>query len=163
MVSGGTHEKKKKKKKKKKSVIGKQTDARNEVFRSRFQNVDHLWTLPQTIVGTDDDHQMRIVFKDCITALHDQHYGVMCIHESVKTRLSRLTHHFQYNIIVDYLSFRGSHMNWQSDTLYARNTASRSCLLIPRHTGVAVPLRCLYGMNRSGTVVIAVVPQWLRH
>ena len=29
----------------------------------------------------------------------------------------------------------------------------------PRHTGGAVPLRCLYGINRSGTAIVAVVPQ----
>ena len=31
--------------------------------------------------------------------------------------------------------------------------------LYPRHTGGAVPLRCLYGINRSGTAIVAVVPQ----
>ena len=35
--------------------------------------------------------------------------------------------------------------------------------LIPRHTGGTAPLRCLYGINRSGTAMIAVVPQWFRH
>ena len=35
--------------------------------------------------------------------------------------------------------------------------------LYPRHTGGAAPLRCLYGINRSGTAMIAVVPQWFRH
>ena len=33
----------------------------------------------------------------------------------------------------------------------------------PRHTGGAVPLRCLCGINRSGTAMTAVVPQWFRH
>ena len=37
------------------------------------------------------------------------------------------------------------------------------CALYPRHTGGAVLLRCLYGINRSGTAMIAVVPQWFRH
>ena len=27
------------------------------------------------------------------------------------------------------------------------------------HTGCAVPLRCLYGINRSGIAIVAVVPQ----
>ncbi len=35
--------------------------------------------------------------------------------------------------------------------------------LYTRHTGGAMPLRCLYGINRSGTAMIAVVPQWFRH
>ena len=33
----------------------------------------------------------------------------------------------------------------------------------PRHTGGAVLLRWLYGINRSGTAMIVVVPQWFRH
>ena len=33
----------------------------------------------------------------------------------------------------------------------------------PRHTEGAMPLRCLYGINRSGTAMIVVVPQWFRH
>ena len=36
-------------------------------------------------------------------------------------------------------------------------------MLYPRHTGGAVQLRCLYGINRSGTAMIAVIPQWFRH
>ena len=35
--------------------------------------------------------------------------------------------------------------------------------LCPRHTECAVPLRCLYDINRSGTAMIAVVPQWFHH
>ena len=35
--------------------------------------------------------------------------------------------------------------------------------LYPRHTEGAVPLRCLYGINRSEPAMIAVVPQWYRH
>ena len=34
-----------------------------------------------------------------------------------------------------------------------------SAVLYPRHTEGAVPLRCLYDINRSGTAMIAVVPQ----
>ena len=33
----------------------------------------------------------------------------------------------------------------------------------PRHTGGAVSLRCLHGINRSGTAIVAVVPQRHRH
>ena len=36
-------------------------------------------------------------------------------------------------------------------------------MLYPSHTGGAVPLRCLYGINRSGNAMIAVVPRWFRH
>ena len=32
-------------------------------------------------------------------------------------------------------------------------------LIPPRHTGGAVPLRCLDGINRSGTAIVAVFPQ----
>ena len=35
--------------------------------------------------------------------------------------------------------------------------------LYPRHTGGAVPLRCLYGINRSGIALVAVVTQWFCH
>ena len=33
----------------------------------------------------------------------------------------------------------------------------------PRHTEGPVPLRCSYDINRSGTAMLAVVPQWFRH
>ena len=44
---------------------------------------------------------------------------------------------------------------------------SESSSVIPpshrRRGAIAVLLRCQYGINRSGTAMIAVVPQWFRH
>ena len=39
------------------------------------------------------------------------------------------------------------------------NMFCRASAVLPRHTEGAVPLRCLYDINRSGTAMIAVVPQ----
>ena len=41
---------------------------------------------------------------------------------------------------------------------YYRFRRCRGRCYYPRHTGGAVPLRCLYDINRSGTAMIAVVP-----
>ena len=43
------------------------------------------------------------------------------------------------------------------------NIFRRASAVLPRHTEGAVPLRCLYDVNRIGTAMIAFVPQWFRH
>ena len=55
---------------------------------------------------------------------------------------------------------------YQSDkgtSLVSSESMTIICRLYPRHTGDAVPMRCLYGISRSATAMIAGVPQWFRH
>ena len=58
--------------------------------------------------------------------------------------------------------------NLRGDTAETFNMFRLTCSAVtpqyyPRHTEGAVPMRCLYDINRSGTAMIAVVPQWFRH
>ena len=70
-----------------------------------------------------------------------------------------LAWHYSYIYLVWY----GVHLCQVSCFYHKMHDSLNFGHLCPRHTECAVPLRCLYDINRSGTAMIAVVPQWFRH
>ena len=65
------------------------------------------------------------------------------------------------NVLLIELQILKLHVLIELRTTMIMYKANTGCLYT-RHTGGPVPLRCVYGINRSGTAMIAVVPQWFR-
>ena len=72
-----------------------------------------------------------------------------------KTVLSKHLPDRKRDLIEVACSGRGDGVGW--DKCFGWDSVPQC--LYPCHTGGAVPLRCLYGINRSGTAIVAVVPQ----
>jgi len=120
----------------------------------------------------------------CYSQSRKESFLIMVMCYGKKETAWRKKHHYLYIKMINnaryYLYTSGQRTRWQdnnevdwadwwsfAEICLRQKSIEEDYPWIPpshrRRGAIAVLLRCQYGINRSGTAMIAVVPQWFRH